>query len=381
MACTMAMVIVLSAFNGIEALVGSLYSSFDSDLRITLKEGKTFDRTSVPKASLTGLKGVMHCTEVIEESVGLKYGNRQTIALIKGVESDFAQMSGMDSVIWEGEFLLEHQGYPYIVLGRGIQNELGIQIEYGQPPVSVYAIQRGKPLMQQGKGLKKQLEQAMHSEQIQVSGVFSINAELDTRYALVPIGFARKILNYGNSVSAIEIGLHPDANVEKIQSKVREIVGEHYDVKTRYEQNAIIFETTKTEKWITFMILSLILLIAAFNTIATLSMLLLDKKKDVNILMSLGLNRSMVRNIFFFEGILISLIGGLSGLLMGFLICGTQMIWGFVTLGGSLAEAYPIKMSAIDFLAVFSIVVTIGVLISWVPVRLLTRKQLSPTVA
>lgn len=373
--CTMAMVIVLSAFNGIEDLVGSLYSAFDSDIRITLVEGKTFDRSDISEADIRAVPGVSHYTDVIEESVGLMYKNRQTIAVLKGVQRDFASMTGIDSMMWYGQFQLIDNGVEYTVIGRGIQNELGAQVEYNDAMITVYAVQRGEDIYERGRQVKQSAEEALKHERITVRGVFSINAELDTKYAIVPISFARGILNYGDNITAVEIGLDPAADPDDVKKQIQRMLGDKFEVKTRYEQNEIIFETTRTEKWITFLMLAFILLIAAFNIIATLSMLVIDKKRDVNILQSIGLNASMVRNVFFFEGVLISIIGGLGGLLLGFLLCLAQQIFGLIPLEGSVTDHYPVMMIPTDFVAVFAIVLVIGVLIAWVPVHFLTRRH------
>lgn len=369
--CSMALVIVLSAFNGIEQLVGSLYDAFDSDLRITLKEGKTWDSSTFPEEDLRKIQGVRYYTQVIEESVGLQFDNQtQAIATIKGVQDDYLWMNGLDTMMVEGDLVLQEGEYPMMVLGRGIKNKLGVQVDgFTRPGITVFA-----PL--RGKSIAKHRQKAFNSERIQAAGVFSVNVELDMQYVLVPIEFASEILAYGNEISAVEIGLDENAVDFEVKQEVLKIVGDDFEVRTRYEQNALIYETTKTEKWITFMILSLILLIAAFNLVASLTMLVLEKKQDIQTLMAMGATRSLVRNIFFTEGMLINVFGGVGGILLGLLLCWLQQSQGLIRLENSIVEFYPIKMLLTDFLAVLGIVLMIGGIASWFPVRFLTRKHL-----
>ena len=367
--CSMALVIVLSAFNGIEDLVGSLYSTFDPDVRVTLKAGKTFDRTTFPFDELKEVEGVALYSEVIEESVGLKHKEDQAIATLKGVQESFLDMSGLDSMMYEGMLTLRSDGYPWCVVGLGIKYNLNLQVAVMDPSVlTIYAIRRGSNLM-------REREDALNTERVPVAGVFSVNAELDTRYVLVPIDFAREVLAYEDEITAVEVGLEPGIDGAEVKPRIEAILGPDYEVKTRYEQNALIYETTQNEKWITFALLAFILLIASFNVIGSLTMLVLDKKKDVHTLSSLGANRSTTRNVFFLQGVLINLVGGAAGIFMGFRICAQQILFGIVPLQGSVTDTYPIKMIWSDFAAVFAIVVVLGILISWVPVYYLTRRH------
>lgn len=371
--CAMALIIVLSAFNGIESLVGSLYSAFDSDLRITLKEGKTFNLDDFPEDQIRKVKGVAYYSNIIEESVGLQFDDRQAIATIKGVDPDFVWMTGIDTMMVEGRLALQDGDENLMVLGRGIKNELGVQVDgFTQPMVKVFA-----PL--RGKSIGKYRDKAFNNEPIYTSGVFSINVELDMKYVVVPVEFARNILGYENEVTAIEIGIDKGVKDYLVKAKIQEILGDKYEVKTRYEQNSLIYETTKNEKWITFMILSLILVISTFTVVASLTMLVLDKKQDVRTLMSMGGTRSLIRNIFFVEGMLINVAGGLAGVILGFLVGLAQNVFGLVRLENSIVEYYPIKMIFSDFGAVMLIVLVIGAIASWIPVRFLTRRHFALT--
>lgn len=371
--CAMALIIVLSAFNGIESLVGSLYSAFDSDIRITLNEGKTFHVDSFPSDEVRAIPGITYYTNIVEESVGLQYADRTTFATVKGVESDFMVMNGLDSMIVEGTLAIKDGPFNLMVMGRGIQNHLAIQVDgLSQPPVQIFAPNRGKNVM-------KDKDEAFNKLPINVSGIFSINVDLDMKYVIVPLEFAQELLAYDNEITAVELSIAEGADEFYLKEQLQALLGDKYDVSTRYEQNSLIYETTKTEKWITFMILSLILLIATFNVVASLSMLVLDKKQDVNTLMSMGATRTMIRKIFFTEGMMINLVGGIVGIFVGFLCSWGQQTFGFVELQNSIVQYYPIKMIGTDFVAVFSIVLVIGALASWLPVRYLTRKNFSVT--
>lgn len=368
--CTMALVVVLSAFNGIEELVSSLYNSFNSDLKISLAEGKTFEKKEISLEKLKAIKGVKHCSRIIEESVVIKYDSRQTIAIIKGIEDEFLDMSGLDTMIKHGELVLNRNGYNQAILGWIVKNKLDIPIMPGRDNnLLVFAPLRGKNI---GRNLKK----AFNSRVIQAAGAFTVNAEIDQKYIVVPINFASEVLAYNNEISAVEVGLEPDADDEDVRDEVKALLGDKFLVKTRYQQNEVIYETTKAEKWVTFIILSFILLIATFNVIASLTMLVIEKKQDMAILTSLGASEQLIRKIFFFEGLLINVLGGGLGLLMGFLLCQIQKDFGLLRLSGSIVEFYPIKMFPSDFFAIMAMVFGIGILASWLPVFYLTKYHL-----
>lgn len=365
---TMAMIIVLSAFNGIEGLVAQLYSIFEPDITITSARGKTLSQSAIDSTAVCYFEGVEHCVPVIEENVLIDYGGKQRIATIKGVSNGFRNMTGLDSVIVDGEFILRDGDLNFALVGYGLKYELGMSIyQNSMRPLKVYAPIRGKKISQNQ-------EKAFNRKDMMVGGIFSISPDFDSRYFITSIDFAADLFGYENEVSAIEIGLHDDVDPATAQAELSEMLGEDYIVKTQMQKNALIFQTNQSEKWITFFILSFILLIASFNIIASLTMLIIDKKKDIFILTSMGASRLVVRRIFFFEGVLINVIGAGLGLLLGYLFCLAQVQFGLIPLEGGIVDYYPIEMEFTDFLAVFGIVIFTGLVTSSVPIYYFTRK-------
>jgi lipoprotein-releasing system permease protein len=365
---TMAMIIVLSAFNGIESLVGSLYAKFEPDIIITPAKGKTFLQKDLPLDTLRTWQGIEHVVAVIEENVMIDFGEKQRIARMKGVDEHFVQMTRLDSVVVDGEYLLKDEEYRYAVVGYGIKYELGINIyQNSMRPLKVFAPIRGKKI-------SRNQEKAFNRRDLMVAGIFSINPDFDSKYFLTDIDFASELLGYENERTAIEIGLVKGVNPDKIQEQLMALLGDNFVIKTSRQKNELIFKTSQSEKWITFFILTFILLIASFNIIASLTMLIIDKKKDIFILNSLGASRLDIRKIFFSEGMLINAIGAITGLALGYLFCIAQLQFGLIPLEGGIVEYYPIEMRIEDFFAVFGIVLATGLISSIVPVRYFTRK-------
>lgn len=365
----MALIVVMSAFNGLENLVTNLYSSFDPDVKITVSEGKTFNASSFPKEKIKEIKGVKYYCEALEETVYLRYKDSEAIATVKGVEEDFIKMSGLDSMITEGELILKSKGNYFAVVGYGIAYKLGLFIENVFEPLRVYSARRDEI-----SSLNP--EQAFKQGNIMPSGVFMINQDFDIKYVLTPLDFARELLERKDEISSIEIGLEKGADETYVKNEIKKLAGEQFDVKTRYEMNELIFKTNKTEKWITYLILTFILIIATFNVIGSLTMLILEKKDDMYILKSIGAGKTAIKKIFLLEGILITFIGGLCGLVSGALLCAGQQLFGFVRLQGVIVEFYPVKLVPFDFLAVIATVLLIGFLASWLPVKYVTGKYL-----
>lgn len=368
---TMALIIVLSVFNGFETLVKSLFNSFDPDLKITLIVGKTFSPDLVPEKEIRNIPGVVRYTEILEETALLKYQNRQALVIVKGVGEDFETLSGLDTMIVHGSLLLQSDESNYMVLGYGVAQVLNVNLNDYLNPIMVYAPKRG--------GFIGTLpDQAFTGRTIFPSGVFSIQQDFDSRYVIVPVRFARNLFGYETEVTAIEIGLQQGAKTEKIKNEIKKIAGEGFLVKDRYEQQELLYKVMKSEKLAIFLILGFILFIATFNIIGTLSMLILDKKKDIAVLHSLGADDKLIRRIFFAEGMLISFSGAIFGMILGAVVCLVQIFFGVVPLhagGGSfIIDAYPVQLQLIDFIYVFLIVLGIGLPTVWYPVRQIKRK-------
>ncbi len=363
---TMALIVVLSVFNGFESLVISLFNSFDPPIKISPYNGKTMDASAYPWDKIAAIPGIKAQTAVIEEKALLRYGSAQFLATLKGVDSSYQEWTGLDSMITAGSLTLEFKNQPFAVVGQGVAYYLGINTDNYDAFIEVYAPKRS------GK-IGANPEQAFNRLDIRPSGVFSVQQDFDTRYVIVPIGFTRELFEYNKEITSVEIALEKDKNTEEIQSSIRQKLGPRYLVKNRFEQQETLYRIMHSEKWAIFLILSFILVIATFNVIGSLSMLILDKKKDIAILHSLGADNKLIRSIFMAEGLMVSLSGAMAGLLLGAIICIVQQQFGIVKInaeGGSfLISAYPVMMLWQDFFFVFITVSVIGLLAAWIPVR------------
>ena len=369
---TTALIVVLSVFNGFQGLVTSLFSAFNPEIQITVAEGKTFHSLQFPADRIKKLPGVAYYIEAVEENALLKYGNKQYIATIKGVSEGYEKMNRFDTAVVKGKFMLEDKGINMAVLGYGVAYNLGINLNDFAKPVSVYIPRReSTSLVDPTK--------AFNNEIFYPSGLFSIQQEIDSKYVLVPLSFARTMLNYKDEVTSIEIGLRKDADKESIKEEIQKIAGNGFKVKDRFQQEALLFKIMKSEKWAVFLILSFILLIATFNVIGSVTMLILDKKSDIAVMGSMGADSMMIKKIFLYEGLMINLIGALSGLIIGFIICFLQMKYGIVSLqasGSFLIKAYPVKLEILDFVYVFLTVFVIAYIAAYFPAKRISRKYL-----
>ncbi|MFZ4520095.1 MAG: FtsX-like permease family protein [Bacteroidales bacterium] len=361
----MALVIVLSVFNGFDRLVVSLFSSFNASIQIIPSHGKTFNMVNFPLERVRKIPGVLHITEVIEEDALMKYKDNQAIVTIKGVSEVFSEMSGLDTMMAEGRFILQDGEKDYAVLGYGVAGALNANFQDYINPISVFAPRRDA-------SFAGGFENAFSQEVIFPSGFFQIQWDYDVKYTILPLRFVKKLLDYGDERTSLEIDLAKDADQKVVQKKIEQVTGSGYTVKNRYQQQEILFKIMVSEKNYIFMILTLILIIATFNVIGTLSMLILDKKKDIAVLQSMGASQGLVRRIFLLEGVLISFIGAVLGLVLGAIVCWVQIRFGLVRLGSAdssfVVSAYPVSMQVTDFIVVFLTVLTIGFLAAWYPV-------------
>ncbi|MBL6949817.1 MAG: FtsX-like permease family protein [Bacteroidales bacterium] len=362
---TMALIIVLSVFNGFEKLVVSLFDSFNPDIQITLREGKIFPDTDIPQSLLKEIPGVVYLTEVMEENALMRYKDKQTIVTLKGVGPDFQRMTGVDTMMVEGRFLLRREGKDFAVLGYGVAYYLNANLDDYLNPITVFVPSRT------GR-IGSSLEQAFSQEHIFPAGFFSIQQDFDMKYAIMPLRFIRKLLDYTNQITAIEIKLQDGADHSKLQKQIEAVVGEKFVVKNRFQQQELLYNIMKSEKWAIFLILAFILLLATFNVVGSLSMLILDKKKDIAVLQSMGASRKLIKRIFMTEGMMISLIGAVTGMIIGGVICWLQQVFGLIRMGGPdstfVVDSYPVQMQPLDFILVFLTVVLIGYLATWYPV-------------
>ena len=368
----MALVIVLSVFNGFDKVVKSLFNSFDPDIKISAVEGKTFIPGKSVTNSLKELPGVSAVSEVLEENVLLLYGDKQHIATIKGVDDSFEEVSGLDSMIYDGEMKLKDTNRPYAVVGQGIAYSLRIGLSFIDP-LFVYTIDRKAQINM------AQPEESIRRDFIYPSGIFSIEQDFDSRYIIVPIEFARDLLSYQTEVSFLEVKLDPRYPAEKVQEEISLIMGAEYQVKNRQQQNELFYRVMKSEKWAIFLILTFILIIASFNIIGSLSMLIIDKKKDIVTLRNMGSSNRLIERIFLVEGWLISVIGSVIGVTMGTLFSWIQQRFGLIKLSGNgtfVIDAYPVQIEVVDIFMIWMTVLLIGWIAARYPVKQISRKFL-----
>lgn len=368
---TMALIVILSVLNGLNGLMQTFFNTFDPDIRIESAEGKVINTLDPRLVELRKNKSIAVYTDVIEENALVKYNDKQYIATIKGVNENFSSMTGIDTMMSEGEFILSMEDQPVAAMGDLVAYFLSFSVNYVNP-ITIYAAQRN---------MKSETnpEDAIRGEMIHPVGVFKVHPEIDLKYVIVPLDFARQLFNFRDEITSLEIKLHPDFKEEDVIEEFEALLGPDFTIKNKYEQRAFLYKTIEAEKLATFFILSFILLVASFNVVGSLTMLILDKKNDINILRSMGANLTTIRRIFLFEGWLISILGALFGLILGFILAYTQQEFGWFKLQGSgsfIIDAYPVKIEWQDFLVIFITVVSIGFLAAWYPVRYITRKHI-----
>ena len=371
---TMALIVILSVFNGFDDLVRSLINSFNPDLKIVLVEGKTFHPDSATLNKLRALPGVFDMSMILEDKALVRYDEQQTIAVVKGVDDNYVNITGLDSMIVEGEYALQRNNEPSALIGRGIRIYLNVML-LSPRQISLYVPRRTADV-------SVDPSRALNRKYLSVSGVFSVEQDFDLRYILVPVDFARELFGYSNGeMNLIEIKLAEGANLSVVQEKVREIMGSEYSVLNRYQQNEVFYKTMQAEKWAIFLILFFILVVASFNVIGTLTMLIIEKKNDIQTLRYMGSNMNTIKRTFLLEGLMISFIGAIAGLILGSGICLIQQEFGIVKLQGAEAfviDSYPVKIMLRDILLVLAIVSGIGFMASWYPIRFITRRYISP---
>lgn len=363
---TMALIVVLSVFNGFEHLVVSLFNSFNPDMEITLREGKTFPASDIPEQLLKEIPGVLYLTEVLEENALMKYKDKQAIVTLKGVGEEYQRMTGVDTMMTEGRFLLQSREKNFTVLGYGVAYYLNANLNDYINPITIFVPSRsGTP--------GNSFDQAFNQEIIFPAGYFSIQQEFDIKYALLPIRFVRKLLDYTNEITSVEIKLAEGVGQETVQHQLEAAVGKKFKVKNRFQQQELLYNIMKSEKYAIFLILTFILLLATFNVVGSLSMLILDKKKDIAILQSMGATMKLIKQIFMTEGMMISFIGAMTGMILGGVVCWIQQTYGVIRMGGPnstfVISSYPVQMQPLDFLLVFFTVMLIGFLAAWYPVH------------
>ena len=373
---TLALVCTLSVFNGFQDMVAGFFTAFDPELKITIREGKVFEPQGAAFQEVRSLPEIGVWTETLEENAMVQYKDRQAMALIKGVEDNFEELTSIDSLLYgAGEFILHDSIVDYGVLGVELISELGTGLQFVDP-LQVYAPKRNVRVNMANPSA------SFNRDYLFSPGVvFVVNQQkYDARYILTSLSFARNLFNYDTEVSAVELKLKPGTDVTAVQRKIARILGDEFVVLDRYEQQADVFRIMEIEKFISYLFLTFILAIACFNVIGSLSMLILDKREDVETLRNLGADDRLIARIFLFEGRLISLFGALSGIVLGLLLCYIQQRFGIISLGGGngsfIVDAYPVSVHVTDVVLIFITVITVGFLSVWYPVHYLTRRLL-----
>lgn len=367
---TAALIIVLSVYNGFEGLVLSLFNRFNPDLLIEPSQGKTFYLTDFPENKLHEIDAIEYLEPVLEENVLIRYNQKQSIVRMKGVTPNYPAMNKLDTTIVQGNFLLQEGRYNYAVLGYGVAYHLQVTLSDFQNSLQIYLPDKTKKLNLTGTNNFK-------TARILPSGFFSLRQDYDEKYVFVPLRFAQELIDEPEALSHYEIGLKPGIDPETLKPTLNKMLGNTFVVKTRKEQQAFLLKMMRTERWAIFLILGFIMLIATFNVIGSLSMLIIDKTKDIFTLHALGANRQFILRIFAWEGMLISLAGGIIGLLLGGFISWLQQTYGFVTLGSQgnfVVEAYPVQLKATDFFMVFGIVLSTSLFSVIYPLAQLAKK-------
>jgi len=370
---TMALVIVLSVFNGFDSVVKKLFNTFDPELEISATEGKTFVPDPATVQSILELPGVAAMSEVLEENVLLLYSDRQHIATIKGVDEFYQDVTGLDTMVYEGSMKLKDQNREYAVVGQGVAYKLGVGLSFIDP-LWVYTIDRKAKINMSNP------EESIRRDFLYPSGIFIVESDIDSRYVFTDIEFVRELLSYQKEVSFLELRLNPTHPPDQVQKEITELLGDGFRIKNREQQNELFYRVMRSEKWAIFLILTFILIIASFNIIGSLSMLIIDKKKDILTLRNMGASNSLIKKIFMVEGWLISGIGSISGLILGTTISWIQQRFGVIKLTGSgsfIIDAYPVHIEAVDILLIWITVLLIGFLAARYPVRQISRKYLA----
>ena len=372
---TLALVCTLSVFNGFQDLVETFFTAFDPQLKITATHGKVFDGQDSRVLQLKKLPEVEVYSESLEDNVMVQYQGRQAMAVIKGVEDNFDQLTPIDSILFgRGDLLLHDEVVDYAIPGIQLLSTLGSGIRF-LDPLEIYAPRRGAKVNMANPST------GFVTGNLFSSGlVFAVNQEkYEASYILTSMDFARKLFQYTTEVSAVNLKLKDGASTDAVKKRIQSLLGDDFRVQDRYEQQADTFRIMEIEKLISYLFLTFILMIACFNVIGSLSMLIIDKRDDVVTLRNLGASDKQIVHIFLFEGRMISLFGALAGVILGLLLCWLQQEYGLISLGDSgsfVVDAYPVSVHASDVIIVFVTVLLVGFLSVWYPVRFLSKRLL-----
>ena len=375
---TLALVCTLSVFNGFQDLVKTMFTAFDPELKITSVTGKVFDAEDERIKTIQAMPEVEIFSKSLADNALVQYKGRQAMVVIKGVEDNFNQLTAIDSILYgRGELVLHDEVVDYAIPGIELISVLGTGIRF-LDPLEVYAPKRGVKVNVANPASSFQMDYLYSS-----GLTFAVNQQkYDASYVLTSLDFARNLFQYDTEVSSVELKLHPDANVDRVKDKISKVLDKNFLVQDRYEQQMDTYRIMEVEKLISYLFLSFILLIACFNVIGSLSMLIIDKRDDVTTLRNLGADNKLISCIFLLEGCLISFIGALVGVVLGLVLCLVQQEFGIISLGSGdtagafVVDAYPVSVHFSDVVLVLATVLVIGFLSVLYPVRYLSRRLL-----
>ena len=375
---TAALVVTLSVFNGFREMVASFFTAFDPELKVTLAEGKTLPADDPSLTKLHAMDDIEVYTEVLEDQALIVGNERQWVVTLKGVSDNYSQQADVEDLLYgDGEFVLHADVLDYGVMGIRLAAALGLGTNY-EGGLPIYAPRRGERV-----NMGNPMQSFNHDELYSPGVVFAVNqGKYDAGYIITSLAFARRLFDQQGQVSSVELKLRPGADLHKAQAKIQASLGERFRVQNRYEQQEDTFRIMQIEKFIAYIFLSFILLVASFNIIGSLSMLMIEKRENVQTLRALGASNQQIDQIFLFEGWLISGIGALVGIGIGLALCWAQIHFGLVKLGQTegafLVDAYPVSVHASDLLLVFATVLLVGLIAVWLPVRHMVKGLFCP---
>lgn len=362
--CAAAFILILSVFNGFEGLVLQMYGAFYPDMRIEAVEGKVFQANDSLLQRVQSVPGVRTVSQVLEDNALLVLDGRQQPATVRGVDELYRNVTGMDTSMASGDsFVVEHRGTPFIILGSGIDHALEARTMDPLGKVTLFVPRRGA-----GRSISPSGE--FRRADLMVSDVFIIQDDFDQQYAFVPISLMRDLMRYDDEVSSLELALEPGRNQASVRKDLQQALGPTFRVLTRYQQNAFLYRIMAIERLAVYLILTFVLLIVAFNMVGSLSMVVIEKRKDIGILRAMGATSKTVRNIFLLEGLMQGVLGLLVGFGLAIAMVLAQQQFGLVPLttsGTFIIQYYPVALKWVDFVAVTAIVLSIAALASWLP--------------
>ncbi|MBL7766788.1 MAG: ABC transporter permease [Chitinophagaceae bacterium] len=369
---TAALIIVLSVFNGFESFIKNLYSGFYPDIRVAATVGKTFSADSIPWNQIRAMNEVADFSQTLEEKILYSFDENQAVATLKGVDQFYDTVTHIQKSLQYGTmFSADTQEVPELIIGKGLSNRLGANDE-SVLPLSCYSFNE--------ESLSEtNLTQSYNNLLFMVKGVFMLQEDIDNQYAIAPLSFVQSLSGREGRISAIEIRLKEHADADRVAMKLRSLLPASFKTETRYEQNKTLYFIMASERWAVFAILTMMLIIASFNIIGSLSMLVIDKEKDIAILKSMGIRNGGVQRLFLTTGLFISMSGALIGMALAWLICWAQKTFGIIKLGSGgsyLIDAYPVEMRLLDFLLVMATVFLISLLAAWFPAYKAAQKPI-----